>query len=428
MEAPGGATQTPSVMTMEDSILNSVIRSLDIKTLIFIVGVQCACQAAIFIYLWRLESTYAPAKDWAYGSFLRAAGLLFISTRDFLPLWPSVIFGNSFLVAGDLFFNFGIVEAAERKAPWRAGAALAGLTALSIYVFHFEIPDLAVRVALVGFAEVIYESIAIYACLQYAGKFSRLTFRLIALILTLHCASSIWRIVYTYVNDVQTIFLQSPEQILYAACLIVFVFLITALLVLLTAQRYQKELHDQSRQDFLTNAFNRRAFESIAAGEWSRTVRHGHPASFLMLDIDHFKTVNDRYGHGAGDKVLVEVSGIARTMLRREDVWCRYGGEEFAVLLPETGGRDRRAPAPRHRGRQRRNAPWPDPGDGQHRRCGTHVSADALERRARGSRSGALRGQIIRPQPRCLYAVGSFERRAQNAAFPKFPPLRARGA
>jgi two-component system chemotaxis family response regulator WspR len=83
---------------------------------------------------------------------------------------------------------------------------------------------------------------------------------------------------------------------------------------LLTAQKFQKELLDQSRRDFLTKALNRRAFEGIVAGEWSRALRHDHPTSFLMVDIDHFKKVNDQYGHSAGDNVLVDVLSVADDM------------------------------------------------------------------------------------------------------------------
>jgi len=334
---------------MQDSLIDSVILPLDIKTIIFIVGAQCACQAAIFIYLWQVQKTYLPAKRWALGAFLRAVGLLFISTRDIMPLWASIVFGNSFLITGDLCFNFGIVEAAERKPPWRVGLAFAAVIAASIYWFYFVTPNLTLRIALIGLAEVCYEIVAIYACLRSSDKFRQLTFQLIALLLTIHSAASLWRIFNAYATNMTTIFLQNPAQILYAGSLIIFVFLMTALLVLLTAQKFQKELLDQSRRDFLTKALNRRAFEGIVEGEWSRALRHDHPTSFLIVDIDHFKKVNDQYGHSAGDNVLVDVSSIAQTVLRQEDIWCRYGGEEFAVMLPETGGKEATAIAERLR-------------------------------------------------------------------------------
>ena len=67
---------------MPDSLIDSIILHLDIKTIIFVVGAQCACQATIFIYLWQVQKTYLPAKRWALGAFLRAVGLLFISATD----------------------------------------------------------------------------------------------------------------------------------------------------------------------------------------------------------------------------------------------------------------------------------------------------------------------------------------------------------
>ena len=223
------------------------------------------------------------------------------------------------------------------------------LIAASIYWFYFVTPNLTLRIALIGLAEVSYEIVAIYACLRSSDKFRQLTFQLIALLLTIHSVASLWRILNAYATNITTIFIQSPAQILYAGSLIIFVFLMTALLVLLTAQKFQKELLDQSRRDFLTKALNRRAFEGIVEGEWSRALRHDHPTSFLIVDIDHFKKVNDQYGHSAGDNVLVDVSSIAQTVLRQEDIWCRYGGEEFAVMLPETGGKEATAIAERLR-------------------------------------------------------------------------------
>src|SRR5205823_14672216 len=95
-----------------------------------------------------------------------------------------------------------------------------------------------------------------------------------------------------------------------------------------------------SRTAALTGLVNRRYFEERLALEFARSNRYRAPLSCMMLDIDHFKKVNDSYGHPFGDKVLIEVARIAEKTLRDVDLLARYGGEELIGLLPETGPRE----------------------------------------------------------------------------------------
>ena len=88
--------------------------------------------------------------------------------------------------------------------------------------------------------------------------------------------------------------------------------------------------------DDLTQVFNRRHFHTRLEEEIERARRYDHPLSLLLMDIDHFKAVNDRYGHQTGDEVLRTVAAIIRSKTRSADIVARYGGEEFVVLLPET--------------------------------------------------------------------------------------------
>ncbi|HZD48026.1 MAG TPA: diguanylate cyclase [Silvibacterium sp.] len=96
-------------------------------------------------------------------------------------------------------------------------------------------------------------------------------------------------------------------------------------------------LEHQSIRDGLTNLFNRRFMEIALDRELRRALRHQKPLAVLMLDIDHFKLLNDTYGHEAGDVVLREVAAVMRQAVRSEDTICRYGGEEFVAILPELG-------------------------------------------------------------------------------------------
>ena len=98
-----------------------------------------------------------------------------------------------------------------------------------------------------------------------------------------------------------------------------------------------QKLEALSYLDALTGIGNRRAFDKALDREWRRGIRSKQPLALLMIDIDWFKSFNDRYGHQAGDKALVDVAAVLAEIIRRAgDTVARYGGEEFAVLMPET--------------------------------------------------------------------------------------------
>jgi diguanylate cyclase (GGDEF)-like protein/PAS domain S-box-containing protein len=96
----------------------------------------------------------------------------------------------------------------------------------------------------------------------------------------------------------------------------------------------QRKLADQSVHDPLTGLFNRRYLEETLERELALAEREGHPVSCILADIDHFKRVNDEYGHLAGDEVLRAIGAALRRNARASDINCRYGGEEFLLVLP----------------------------------------------------------------------------------------------
>ncbi len=103
---------------------------------------------------------------------------------------------------------------------------------------------------------------------------------------------------------------------------------------------YHEEIYRLKTTDGLTGAYNKRYFEEDLERELFRFFRYKRPLSLLMIDIDLFKNVNDEFGHLAGDRVLTQLGQLISKDVRREDTFCRYGGEEFAILMPEMGLQD----------------------------------------------------------------------------------------
>jgi diguanylate cyclase (GGDEF)-like protein len=110
------------------------------------------------------------------------------------------------------------------------------------------------------------------------------------------------------------------------------------LAVKLLLERRTRSLAEQAERDPLTTLFNRAAFDRRLRDEVERAKRYRRELSLVLFDVDHFKSINDRYGHQIGDRVLLKVAGVLQSSLRQSDSAFRYGGDEFAAICPETRG------------------------------------------------------------------------------------------
>jgi diguanylate cyclase (GGDEF)-like protein len=99
---------------------------------------------------------------------------------------------------------------------------------------------------------------------------------------------------------------------------------------------YYETIYDLVTRDGLTEIYNKRKYEEEVAREFARAKRHKRPLALIMFDIDDFKQINDSYGHLCGDFILKQVTGLARELLRPEQIFARVGGDEFVILTPET--------------------------------------------------------------------------------------------
>lgn len=110
--------------------------------------------------------------------------------------------------------------------------------------------------------------------------------------------------------------------------------------LIVALEQAMRRLEELAMTDSLTGVRNRRCFMQAAALEFERATRHDRPMAIVLIDVDHFKRINDRHGHQSGDQSLIEIARACQQTLRKTDLLARFGGEEFIVLLPETGQRE----------------------------------------------------------------------------------------
>jgi diguanylate cyclase (GGDEF)-like protein len=105
--------------------------------------------------------------------------------------------------------------------------------------------------------------------------------------------------------------------------------------VLVKKEKLSREMKTYADTDLLTNLYNRRAFLLLANQLIKSAIRKNESVALMIIDIDHFKRINDRYGHGVGDGIIANLAQVMRANMRQSDIACRYGGEEFVILLPD---------------------------------------------------------------------------------------------
>ncbi|MEX8194313.1 GGDEF domain-containing protein [Comamonas guangdongensis] len=274
---------------------------------------------------------------WSMAPLLCAASTVFFSLDQRLPGFVVMLAGNALLMSGLGLFYFGSLRFWHQSCPWRSwtagGAAL--LAAMS-YFYCFQ-PDFRARTMLFAGSMAVC-AFAHARLLQRHGK--GFSCRLSVIVLATLCGVSMLRAATTFWLDApdSTRVMQMPMQQLYAVSFHLAALLLSIGGLLMLSERVRYEFEHQASHDSLTGAFTRRTLFQAGEREWTRWTRYGRPFSVLLLDIDRFKSINDRWGHPTGDKVLQECTTLIAALLRSGDALGRYGGEEFVVVLGETDG------------------------------------------------------------------------------------------
>lgn len=321
--------------------------SLDLRTLGIIALVLHASLALVMLQVYLTRKTYPGFRSWTIGQACWVAASFFFYYRPVVGVTVSIVASNALyllfcLLLYNGFARFYGFDPNLRKRGLNAGVAC--VTLGMVYWNWFVVDDVNMRI--------FFQSMGI-ACIGLRGAVDPLlvargrryqTQTLISGAIVLASAVVILRGVLALRMPLYTDMVSQDAMLrtVLVVSLFSMVIEVCGFITLMHARVEDELLDTQARlqeladTDSLTGLVNRRKFTELAAHDLGLARRHGHPLSLILFDLDHFKQINDVYGHATGDAVLADVARKCLETVRQTDIVARWGGEEFAVLMPET--------------------------------------------------------------------------------------------
>ena len=317
-----------------------------------LISVAGLTNAFLGVVLWgvrrHLPFAIPGALPWSLAPLLCTASTFFFGLERVLPASIVMLCGNALLMSGLGFFYFGSQMFLRQRCTWRAWALVGTALLAGLGLFWWIQPDFRARTLLFTSVAAICNGAHAWLLLRHGSGFAA---RLMAQVLVVLCSVLVLRAATTFWLDApdSTRTTQALMQQIYAVSLHLSALLLSIGCLLMISERVRHEFEYQATHDSLTGTLTRRGIFQACEVEWARWQRYGRSFSVLLLDIDHFKRINDRWGHQAGDRVLQDCTRKIMARLRNTDVVGRYGGEEFVVLLREADTEAAQAAAERIR-------------------------------------------------------------------------------
>jgi diguanylate cyclase (GGDEF)-like protein len=279
----------------------------------------------------------AGLKEWGWGCLLMVIAAIGFTTRGKLPVFFHSYLPNLLVPAGVIAMHRSLRLFAGMPPRDRPLLALLGGTAILLAWVTFLSDDYRARVLVVsGVLSILFAAcgvtIARYPTKWFPERFTCAMYIATAAVMLVRCMSVL-------LSD-RGLTLANDTSVIHYVYFASFPFSLVAMslgFLLMANRALQVRLESQARHDPMSGAYRRDAFLDIVEREVAASRRHGVAMSLLMMDLDNFKAINDTHGHLVGDQVIADFAARAKHLLRAQDVIGRYGGEEFVVLLPQTG-------------------------------------------------------------------------------------------
>lgn len=270
---------------------------------------------------------------WAGGLALNTVAITLIVLRGVVPDFVSIAVSNTAISVAYVLFLMAVLQLQKRRVfrPW---VWLPPLIILS--TFSFLLSQTKARLLTIGVVFCIQYLLVLHAALSRRFSVKGRGKHLFALALVMMIAVLGIRtlaVALGVIDAVEVAQNQTVQIIFFVASLVSLIFASNGFL-LMAKESSDEQVSLLARKDVLTEVWNRAHIEDMANQEIERFRRYGVPVAIIMIDLDHFKSVNDRFGHGVGDQVLRKFCAKVKESIRVSDILGRWGGEEFLLLLP----------------------------------------------------------------------------------------------
>lgn len=309
---------------------------IDPRTVFLLVGVLSGFMAMI---LYALKRTYPPTikglGEWAVAFSLVAVGALLGMGLERLHSLFSMNLPRLLLPAGLLIAYVG-TQRFFGAVPRFRGWIVAIIVTMALHLwFTYGYPSFVARQSVAtALSTVLLATFALFVHRRGIHSFGS---RLTTLVLVATSAVTGMRFVtLLLLPSGKSILDMSMAQTIYVVTFAFCIFPLGVGLILMATERLIEEMRYLASHDSLTGALNRRHMNAAISAEIERCARHGRNMALLVMDLDHFKAINDQHGHQLGDQVLVSFVAKVSALMRQHDQLGRFGGEEFVALLPET--------------------------------------------------------------------------------------------
>lgn len=308
----------------------------DTRTTIFLVAIAFFIQANAIGAQAFLIRTYKGVGTALLGNLSIAIGFFLNTLQGTLPDWISVVLSNFLLLQGPNLFQIAFSRFLGQSYSKKNIFGLSVATLAVLIYFTFKFYDVGARIIGASFFIGTSIFIAVSKLWSARNKPYKFSIWLTMIPLAVYGLFLYIRIPATIINPPESNFSNTPFQTATYLILFVISFLWTLGFILMVSQRLQADLTDLATTDALTRIPNRHATQLFFEKELSRIERYGGEFSILLIDLDNFKEINDTYGHAMGDSALVKSAGIFQSVVRKQDIVGRWGGEEFLMILPST--------------------------------------------------------------------------------------------